>query len=297
MNKKLLFALLIPVFGMAQSQRPSSEILAKQLAAQTNTIARPAETESVLVCEPVDVPYNENFNSAVVPAMPDCTTLQNAGTGNDFVTATNPGYGFTSKVLRYSWNTTSPANAWFFTRGINMTAGTTYNISYKYGSAGANVYTEKLKVHIGMAASVAGMNAVPLIDHPLVNNNVTPITDNLQFSPDVTGVYYVGFNCYSNTDQFYLFVDDIAVTTTLATGQFDSLQFSYSPNPVKDVLSFSCEKNIDGIRLYNLLGQMVVSQTVNSGTAQVDMRGLPKGNYFVEVSSNNETKTVKVIKE
>lgn len=295
MKKQLLLLLAFPVLGI--SQNGISEQQAKVIAAQMSFSASPAPSENVLVCEPVDVPYSENFETATVPAMPDCTTLENAGTGNNFTTMQNPGYGFTSKTLTYHWHTTSAANAWFFTRGLNLTAGTTYNISYRYGSAGANVYTEKLKVHIGTSASVAGMNATPLIDHPLVNNNVTPITDNLQFTPSVTGVYYVGFNCYSNIDQFYLFVDDVAVSTTLGNNSFDSLKFTYSPNPTKDILTLSADKTIDSVTLYNLLGQKVMAAKGGSNNVTVDMQQLPKGNYLVEVSAGGESKTVKIIKE
>lgn len=293
--KQLLLLLAIPALGISQNH--ISEQQAKAIAAQMSFTASPAPAENVLICEPVDLPYSENFETAAVPAMPNCTTLENAGSGNNFTTMQNPGYGFTSKTLTYHWHTTNAANAWFFTRGLNLTAGTTYNISYRYGSAGANVYTEKLKVHIGTSASVAGMDPAPLIDHPLVNNNVTPITDNLQFTPSVTGVYYVGFNCYSNIDQFYLFVDDVAVSTTLGTNSFDALKFTYSPNPAKDVLNLSAEKTIDSVTLYNLLGQKVMAVKAGMEHVTLDVQQLPKGNYLMEVTGGGESKTVKIVKE
>jgi hypothetical protein len=297
MTKKLLLALLIPFIGIAQTQKQASEIQAKIRAGENErTIASPA-TQNIMVCNTVDIPYTQDFESAVVPAIPDCTTIENAGLGNNFETAANPGYGFGStKVLRYSWNTANPANAWFYTAGLNLTAGTTYNISYRYGSAGSAAYTEKLKVHIGTAPAVASMSPTPLIDHPLVDNNVTPITDNLEYTPETTGVYYVGFNCYSNTDQFYLFVDDIAVTTNLGTAGFNTGNFSYYPNPVVDVLNLSYDKNIDSVTIYNLLGQAVIRTKVSAMNTQIDMRSLTKGSYFAEIRSGNAVEKVKVIK-
>lgn len=297
MKKLLPLLLFFPLAALAQNQNIGSEQQAKAMAAQQENPALMQSPQNVLVCEPVDAPYNENFESAVVPGMPECSTLQNAGTGNNFTTISSPGYGFTSKTLNYRWNTSSAANAWYFTRGINMTAGTAYNISYRYGSAGSTAFTEKLKVHIGTAATVAGMDAAPLIDHPLVNNNVTPITDNLQFTPGTTGVYYIGFNCYSNPDQFYLFVDDIAVSTNLAASEFDIAGLSYFPNPVKDIAFFQAENNIDSVTLINMLGQKVLTVKAASRQVEVDLGSLPKGNFLAEIVSGNKKKTINLIKE
>jgi hypothetical protein len=296
MNKTLLLLLALPISMLAQN-RFNAERAAKQAAALHDVYARPAESASVADCPAVDVPYSENFNSVAPPAIPACATIENAGTGNNFETATNPGYGFSSNVLRYHWNTANAANAWFFTPGINMAAGTTYNISYKYGSAGAVAFTEKLKVHIGTSASVAGMGTTPLIDHPLVNNNVTPITDNLQFTPQTSGVYYVGFNCYSNPDQFYLFVDDIAVTTNLATAQQQAMEFSFSPNPVRDVLHINAASAIGHVAIFDLLGKKIREQSFGGNSADLSFANLANGTYLVEVSGANGRKMVKIIKQ
>jgi hypothetical protein len=298
MIKKLLpLALLLPFFGIAQSNKQAQEIYAKSIAAQSTTITA-VPTRGVIDCTSVDVPYIEGFESATVPGFPECTTLENAGAGNDFVTAANPGYGFgTTKVMRYTWNTASAANAWFFTTGLNLTGGETYNINYRYGSAGATLYTEKLKVHVGTDASSAAMDAVPLIDHPLVNNNVTPLYDSLSFTPATTGVYYVGFNCYSNADQFYLFIDDISVSPVLATNHIDGIMLNYYPNPVSDVLNISAAQKLESIAVYNLLGQIVSQTTPGAEKAQIDMRSLAKGNYLVKAATATGEKTFKITKD
>ncbi len=296
MNRKLLLALLAPCAMFAQTL-VQDEINSKWAASQQNVLMPTLESNSVLVCDAIDVPYSENFNGVTPPATPDCGTIENAGNGNNFTTAPNPGYGFTTNVLRYQWHTSNPANAWYFTQGLNLTAGQPYVLSYKYGSAGSTVYTEKLKVHIGTAAASSSMSAAPLIDHPLVNNNVTPITDNLTFTPETDGVYYFGFNCYSNVDQFYLFIDDISVTPNLAVGENNSVKFSISPNPVIDVLNIIGKNQIDSIVILNSVGQSMIETTVGQNDALINLGQLPAGIYFAKVKSGNSVETRKILKD
>jgi hypothetical protein len=159
-------------------------------------------------CSATEVPYTQDFSSAVVPGMPECTTVVNAGTGNNWVTYEGNGYGFTGKHLRYRWNTNNAANSWFFTQGINLTAGTEYSISYDYGGTGASL-PEKMKVSYGMEPTVAGMTQL-IEDHPSIVNS-TPNTHTETFTPSATGVYYFGFNVYSDADEFYLHLDNINI--------------------------------------------------------------------------------------
>ncbi|MES2410503.1 MAG: T9SS type A sorting domain-containing protein [Bacteroidota bacterium] len=90
---------------------------------------------------------------------------------------------------------------------------------------------------------------------------------------------------------------ELTVTATLGTGEFDSSSFSYYPNPVKNTLNLSYNKEISDVEVFNLLGQKVLSSNVNSNDVQVNMSNLANGPYMVKVTSNNQVKTLKVIKE
>lgn len=244
-----------------------------------------------------EVPMMQDFESAVVPGMPGCTSTENAGTGNNWTVASPNGYGFTTKTLRYAWNTTSAANAWFFTQPVNLTAGQSYTLTYKYGSASASAYPESLKVSYGTSASSSAMAAEPLADHPAVLNNVTPITNTVSFTPATSGVYHIGFNAYSAADMFYLFVDDIALDVTLGTQQFDASKLSVFPNPVKNALNLSYNQNISSVEIYNLLGQQMTAEKVNANQKQIDMSNYASGTYLVKVFAGDMVKTIKVVKE
>ena len=164
-------------------------------------------------CISTSVPYTQDFESAVVPALPVCTSAVNYGTGNIWTVVNNPGSGFTTNTLRYPYNSTNPANTWFFTNGINLTAGTSYRISYNYGN-NSTFYTESLKVSYGVSASASDMTNT-LFDHSSINSNAIQFNQ-VDFTPTTTGVYYFGFQAYSISNQFYLFVDNITVDLTPA---------------------------------------------------------------------------------
>jgi hypothetical protein len=88
----------------------------------------------------------------------------------------------------------------------------------------------------------------------------------------------------------------VTVTVTLSVGGFDNASFKYYPNPVTDILTVSYSNAISDVVIYNLLGQQVLSVKPNATQTQVDLSGLTAGTYMVKVTSDEVTKTVKVVK-
>lgn len=83
----------------------------------------------------------------------------------------------------------------------------------------------------------------------------------------------------------------------LATDTFDTAAFVSYPNPVSDVLNLSYNKNITDVNVFNLLGQQVLSKSVNANQSKIDMSTLSAGTYMVKVTSDNQVKTIKVMKQ
>ncbi|WP_339751527.1 T9SS type A sorting domain-containing protein [uncultured Winogradskyella sp.] len=83
---------------------------------------------------------------------------------------------------------------------------------------------------------------------------------------------------------------------TLSTPGIDDNSFSYFPNPVDDVLTLNSRENISEIKVYNMLGQVVMSQTPNVATRNLNMSRLESGAYFVKVSIGSSSKLIRVIK-
>lgn len=163
------------------------------------------------LCGAATLPYTQNFESATVPALPACTSAQNAGTGNNWVTyaLSAPNFGFSAgKVLRYSYHATSAANAWFYTQGMNLTAGTTYMIRYRVGGSDVG-YQEKMRVAAGTSATSTAMTS-PIADNTSIPQGSSSL-ETVYFTPTTSEVYYIGFNAYSDADMSYLYLDDILV--------------------------------------------------------------------------------------
>src|SRR5690606_5930991 len=85
------------------------------------------------LCVSTIVPYTLDFESVTTPNLPICGTLETLN-GNDWETANVSGSGFSSNVLRYSWNSSQSADTWFYTQGLDLTGGTSYQLSFSYGN-------------------------------------------------------------------------------------------------------------------------------------------------------------------
>ena len=160
-------------------------------------------------CSATNIPYTQDFESATIPAMPSCTSVENVGTGNAWRTYSNPGYGFTSNALNYNYNSNNAANTWFYTQGLNLTSGVSYRLTYRYGNSSGAAYPESMKVNYGTSPAAAAMTTT-LTNHLNLTND-SPITTTVDFIPSATGVYYIGFNAYSDANMDWLMVDDITV--------------------------------------------------------------------------------------
>ncbi|WP_026706037.1 T9SS type A sorting domain-containing protein [Flavobacterium soli] len=122
--------------------------------------------------------------------------------------------------------------------------------------------------------------------------------------------YTVDFGSYSGTDNRIGFrlsseegympigMDNISwQSEDLSNGGFEKSNFNFYPNPVKNVLNVSYDQNITKISVYNMLGQLIMEHEINSTTAQIDMQNLSSGSYLVKVNAENQTKSIKILKQ
>lgn len=245
-------------------------------------------------CNPVNLPYTENFESVITPELPSCSTVENGGSGNDWFTIQGAVTGITSQALTYRYDTLNPADAWFFTPGLNLTGGVEYNITYSYSGSG---YEEKLQVAYGMDATSSFMTN-QLADYPSITDNVVH-TENITFIPSTTGVYYIGFNCYSDPDQFYLQVDDISVTASqLSTAEIKDKnnEVQIYPNPFVDLINIVKIENVRAISIIDISGKLV--KTVDKPSSQLYVKELNPGLYILKLEmKDGSQKVTKIIKK
>ncbi|AWI25963.1 T9SS type A sorting domain-containing protein [Flavobacterium pallidum] len=73
--------------------------------------------------------------------------------------------------------------------------------------------------------------------------------------------------------------------------------FRVYPNPVHNVLNLEYAADMSEVAVYNVIGQQVLTKTLNTSSAQVDMSNLASGTYIVKVMADNKVKTIKVVKQ
>ena len=83
----------------------------------------------------------------------------------------------------------------------------------------------------------------------------------------------------------------------LKTSENPLVDFSFYPNPVKDIISLKSGSNIESVVFYNTLGQKTLSSKVNSGSKEINVSNLVPGLYIMKVTVNGKTGTYKVIKK
>lgn len=91
----------------------------------------------------------------------------------------------------------------------------------------------------------------------------------------------------------------IAVTVHLLLGNsdFEDKNLRVFPNPVNNILNLSYSTEISSVTVYNLLGQEVLSKTVNASETQLDMSNLSVGTYIVKANVDGLVKTFKIVKQ
>jgi len=125
------------------------------------------------------------------------------------------------------------------------------------------------------------------------NTNLTAATSEVLTGLTQGTTYFV--QVWSNSAEQGTFA--LRLSDGLGNNSFDNAAFKYYPNPVKNTLNLSYNQEISNIEVFNFLGQKVISNVINANAAQIDMSNLSKGAYMVRVTSNNQVKTIKVIKE
>jgi len=73
--------------------------------------------------------------------------------------------------------------------------------------------------------------------------------------------------------------------------------FIMYPNPVYDLLNINSQEVIKNVKVFNLLGQQVFQKEINKTTSTLDLSSLTQGVYFVNITTDKTTKSVKIQKK
>jgi GEVED domain/Secretion system C-terminal sorting domain len=233
-------------------------------------------------CAADNTPYTMPITTVTIPALPLCTSIQNIGNlPNTWISAGSASFGatinaaYTMPVMAYIYNTTNPANDWLFTNALNLTAGTSYTLKFKYSNDLGTLYPEAMDVAYGSANNATAM-INPLASYPSISG-ATPNDASIVFTPTATGLYYVGFHAYSDADQDVLILDDVEVIVTPSCFPVTGLTITSSTTNAN--LSWTAVPS--AINGYEYVVDAVATSPVVAGTPQATTSVSVAGTYII----------------
>jgi subtilisin-like proprotein convertase family protein len=100
-------------------------------------------------------------------------------------------------------------------QGLNLTGGTSYRLKFYYKGSDGPTWVERLEVKYGLKAYHTDMTNTIFTNNNIITAVASPWDSaTVDFTPAVTGVYYVGFHATSLPDQAFLYLDNVSVKIT-----------------------------------------------------------------------------------
>lgn len=100
--------------------------------------------------------------------------------------------------------------------------------------------------------------------------------------------------CYESSSNA---MQDYLSGNVLSVSNFDIQNLQFYPNPVEESLFIGYASEIHNIEIYNTSGKLVFAFNPFSKTLSLNMSFLPKGTYVVNITSNNATTAIKMLKQ
>lgn len=84
---------------------------------------------------------------------------------------------------------------------------------------------------------------------------------------------------------------------SLNTKDFDFYNLNYYPNPIENLLSISNQSKIEKVEVFDFLGQNIFSKKIDDTKIEINFSNYNSGIYFMKIFSENNYKTIKLIKK
>jgi len=88
----------------------------------------------------------------------------------------------------------------------------------------------------------------------------------------------------------------ITCTGTLGIEEADYIDYSYYPNPTSGIVTIKSKDPISEVTVYNVQGQLLLSQKLNEMTTNVDMSSFANGTYFFKLKINGVEANFKILR-
>ena len=147
-------------------------------------------------------------------------------------------------------------------------ATTTYWVSvYSTASNAVNVFWEATTVSV-------------------IGNGAAISSDNATTWADLEGGFDMVYNFSGECTPMTLSLDRAALSN-----------FSFYPNPAQERLNLNAQQAIEQVTIFNMLGQIMLDQSVGVSNTQIDISNLATGNYFMQVFIDGQKGVYKLLKQ
>ena len=197
---------------------------------------------------------------------------------------------------------------------VDVTPGETYEFTFysRVADGEGDIETvARIREYVTAANSGQWISLTPETDNAYTEdkNNVTnsilryTVSDSewtkttLSFTVPA-GVNKVRTNFWSN-DNPHRYYDTMSITVkeTASNNDLSKFNFSYAPNPANNLINLSAANTISKVEFFNNLGQNVLVSNVNALSSNLNISGLNKGIYMMNVTIDGQTQAFKILKQ
>lgn len=112
---------------------------------------------------------------------------------------------------------------------------------------------------------------------------------------------YVAIVHYNCTNQFMVNVDDVLLVReydpTWSVSEDAVATFHLFPNPTHELLRVESDHTVNHYEVYNIAGEMLMSQPVDGKRFNVNVSELPAGTYLIKMASEGLVQTQRFVKQ
>ena len=124
----------------------------------------------------------------------------------------------------------------------------------------------------------------------VVYTNVEPADAVVQYGFQVTGIN-------ANPADEAALGNVVVTNSSLGVNDINTINVAVFPNPTANNVNIQSDEQLKSVVVYNVLGQVVKNATPNATNFSLEMSNVDGGMYFVTVTTETGSKTVKLIKK
>lgn len=244
----------------------------------THTVA---VSGSAIDCSvPASLPFYEDFESDLT----DCwQNVDNDGDGYTWGQYSYSPYDGDYSYASASWVSGTVLNPdnWLITPTLAIPSnGAT--LKWYVAAQDADYPDEYYEVKISTNGSSLS-NFTTVFSETLSTDQWEERTVNLPYGGQNLNIAFVHTN---SSDVFMMKIDNISVTPGVGINEVED-NISIYPNPANNVLNVNASSNINKVEVYNMLGQNVMTVSVNDTNASINTSNLTQGMYMLKLHTDN----------